>query len=790
MTEKRVLYFEIFLISVATLILESTLLRIFAISEWYHFAFISISIALLGFGASGTYLSMDKVRANRTTMFLILPILFSISVAISYFVINFVPFDSYRIAWERVQILYLGMYYLALSLPFFFCGLCVGLAIVSFPEDVNKLYFLNLTGSASGCLIAIPLLSFFTPPQIILIIYLAGIVSAIIIAFCGKYKFHRYISFFLLIPAIYLIFAPAPTLKTLRMSPYKDLSILKHYPGAKILDSKFNAFSQIDIIQAPGIKYAPGLSPAYKKPAPEQLGITIDGTNLSGIINKIPAQEFPHSLATALPYEIMQRKNILILEPCTGIDVLVGLASNPESITIVENNSLLSNLIKKYSEVYKAPSVSLILKHPRSAIKRLKKKFNLIQISLSDPFNANFAASFSLNENYIYTTEALSDYFNCLSPDGMLAIHRWIQFPPSEELKTLLAICSSIPQPHRKILAIRTWRTCLILVKKTDLTTAEIKKAKQFCSKNKFDFIYFPKITQKETALYTVFKEDPYYKGFKELLLGNREKFCEDYKYDIRPATDNRPFFFHYFKWRNVPLILKTLGKTMQPFGGGGYLVLFILLAFAIIIGAIFILLPLKIIKQEIKINQKFLLYFLLLGIGFLFVEIPLISKFILLLGLPVYAFTVVAFSILFFSGLGSLLSARWNMKLRIYSILILGVALFILNPLISFSLDFLLSQSLFIRAFLSIILLAPFAFLMGIPFPSAIKIINEQNPSFIPWAWAINGYTSVVASILATILSVSFGFNWTLFCAAIAYILAFLIICDEKEQIYSRPYC
>jgi len=771
---RKAVYLEVFLISLATLVFESTLLRIFAISEWYHFAFISVSIALLGFGASGTYLSISK----RTIPGGVASLLFSIGILISYIVINLIPFDSYRIAWEKIQILYLLIYYLSLSLPFFFCGLCVGLAIVSHPEDVNKTYFINLTGSASGCLIAILFLSCLEPLQIMLVIYLTGILSAITGLLSAGHKILRYISFCCLIPAVYILLAPPPSLKILRISPYKDFSIVSHYPGARILDSKFNAFSRIDIIQAPGIKYAAGLSSIWRKPVPEQTGITIDGNNLSGIMKKIPDRTFLNSISTALPYKIAHRRDVLILEPYTGLDVMVGIAQGAESITVVEKNPLIAKLVKKYSEVYNSQKISLVHEHPRSFLKRRKRNFELIQVSLSDSFRANFASSYSLNENYIYTVEAISEYFAHLSPDGILALHRWLQFPPSEELKLLSAICNSIPAPARKVLAIRTWRTCLILVKKTGLTPVEIQKASLFCHKNKFDFIYFPGITQTETGLYTRFKEDPYYEGFREILLGNREKFYRDYMYEVRASTDNKPFFFHYFKWQNLPVILKTLGKTMQPFGGGGYLLLFALLAFAIIIGAIFIILPLKMTLLNSlppTYPGHLIFYFLFLGLGFIFVEIPMISKFILFLELPVYAFTFISFTLLFFSGLGSFFSTGWSIKGCKYLLFLLGGLIFVLHFLISPS--FLLSCTFPVRVLLSISLLAPVAFLMGIPFPLGIKIVNEQAPGMIPRVWAANGYASVIASVLATILCLSTGFIPVLFIAGAFYLLAGIII-------------
>lgn len=791
---RKAVYLEIFLISIATLILGSTLLRIFAISEWHHFAFLSISIALLGFGASGTYLTMAKKLLPRA----FIDFLFSISAVISYLIIGVIPFDSYCIAWKKIQILYLALHCFFLCLPFFFSGFCVGSAIFLFSEKTNRIYFFNLIGSAGGCIFSIILLSFLTPFQVILVICMIGILAGAI-TIPRNYRTLRYVFFIILIPVVYFLTNPPSSLRNPKMSVYKDLSILSHYPGAEILKSRFNAFSKIDLIRAPGIRHAPGLSPQFKKPVPEQIGITIDGDNLSGIfpfhrLSEIYAhKEFFNSFATALPYELEKRKDTLIIGPYAGTDLLISLSHKPHSITALEINPLLSNL-----EIYKNPSVLLVLENPRSFVKRTKKNFDLIQVSLSDSFKANFASSYSLNENYLYTSQAISNYFNKLTPKGILAIQRWLQYPPSEELKTLAAICEKIPQPDKKIIAIRTWRTCLILVKKTDFTGDEIQLAKKFCLKKKFDFVYFPGIKEQDAGIFTMFKKDPYYSGFREIILGNRENFYENYAYDIRPATDNRPFFFNYFKWKNLPSILKTLGKTMQPFAGAGYLLLFILLAFTSILGAILILLPLKIFKDKTgrnysnvkKDDLKFLIYFLFLGIGFFFFEIPLISKLILLFGSPVYSFTITGFGILFFSGLGSLMSNSFDNKVCHYLLLVLAISIFLFSLFNSAILEFLVQCTFPARTVLSIAIISPFALLMGIPFPAGIKILRKRNPDLIPWAWAINGYACVIASVLAPILSISSGFIFVLICASILYLLSFFILFRVTAQKYNHPYC
>jgi hypothetical protein len=279
-----------------------------------------------------------------------------------------------------------------------------------------------------------------------------------------------------------------------------------------------------------------------------------------------------------------------------------------------------------------------------------------------------------------------------------------------------------------------------------------------------------PGLTEAEANRYNVLEEPVYFRAFGELLADPEAVYAAQ-AYDVRPPSDDRPFFSHFFRWGQTRAVLQQLGKTWQPWGGSGYFVLIALLAVAVVTSGVLILLPLALFERTGRggkgLRVHTLAYFGLLGLGFLFVEIPLMQRFILFLGQPIYAFTAVVSALLLSSGLGSLaaprLTVRWTLPLLVVAILLYPLGLPLLFQVF-------LGAPLAVRLLATGLCLAPLGFLMGIPFPDGLAWLRERAPGLIPWAWAVNGCTSVLASVLAAMVALSAGFSWVLIAAAVAY--------------------
>jgi len=576
------------------------------------------------------------------------------------------------------------------------------------------------------------------------------------------------------------------------------------YPGAEVVFSRWNAFSRVDVIKSQGVKSAPGLSLAYPGSLPLQKGLFTDGDNLSPI-TKPEKLDFIDYLPVSLPYRLRPQAKALIIEPRGGLDVLAALHGGASSIVAVESNPLVIEVAKDAFppplggeqgggdlSPYQDPRVTVVVENGRSYVRRVGETFfDVVQVSLADTYRPVTSGAYSLSESYLYTVEAFVDYLAHLSEGGLLVVSRWLQTPPSENLRVgALAVTAlekaGLHQPELRLVAIRSWSTLLLLIKNGEFTAEEIKAVKSFCREQQFDLVYYPGIQENEANRYNAYQEPLYYRAFQSLLFGDRASFYADYAYDVSPTSDDRPFFFHFFKWSQTPEILQTFGKIWQPFGGSGYFVLVALLILAVLASAILILLPLlfrrrpttPLLPPDLAIRRpnrwRIFAYFAALGLGYLFVEIPLMQQFILFLGHPVYAFAAVLFAILLFSGLGSMISARLSLPKTLLALIVAIILYPLILPVVF---QLLLGQSLGLRLLVSILSLAPLGFLMGVPFPKGIEIIGRLAPDLVPWAWGINGCTSVLASILSAMLAISFGFSRVLVGGSVAYLAALVVI-------------
>lgn len=788
-TPMGALYLAVFLLSSATLVFEITLTRVFSVAQWYHFAFMTVSLALLGFGASGTLLALRprllKRDLARTVASLCL--LFSIGVVGSYLVSNHVPFDSFRIAYDRRQILFLSVYYLSLTVPFFFTGLTLGLLFAAMPERAGRTYFANLVGSGLGCLAALAVLSVVGGEGTIIFASLLSAVGALGLAW--RRSWVRFGLALTLAGLLGVCVLRPPAIFGINISPYKALSHTLRQPQARLTYSRWNAFSRIDVVESEAIRSAPGLSYMFPGAPPSQKGVFTDGGNLSPLTAASPGSDlgFLDYLLVSVPYGLVSQPRVLILEPGAGLDVMVAVHNDAAHVVAVDSNPLVIELVRdRYSEfagdLYALDEVMVVAENGRSYVHRTNQEFDIIQVSLDDSFKPVTSGAYSLSEDYLYTTEAFADYLNHLAPGGMLVVQRWLQTPPSESLRALALATSAlqslgVERPAEHVVGLRSLYTGLLLIKEDGFTSEEMEVIKSFSQDRRFDLIYYPGIRPEEVNLYSILEEPYYYEAYLSLLqTPDATSYYASYPFDVTPPSDDHPFFFHYFRWEQTPQIMQALGRTWQPFGGSGYFVLLALLALAVFASLILILLPLAFLKgrHEVKQGRRLFLYFSLLGIGYLFVEIPLLQRFILFLGHPTYAFATVLFTLLTFSGLGSLASSRVSLR-KVLPGLVVSIAFY--PFLLPHLFGWLLGAPLSFRLLASVVILAPLGFLMGFPFPQGIRLTDRIAPGLIPWAWGVNGCASVLSAILAVMIAISSGFSRVLLFGGAAYALALLAI-------------
>ena len=785
------LYVCVLLVSAATLLFEIALTRIFAVTQGYHFAFLAISLALLGFGASGTALALFPALASRDIRPMVAGagVLFAVTSTGGMYVINVLPFDAYTLLWEPSQLAYLALYYLALAVPFFFAGSIVGACLAKHPSRAGVLYGANLVGAGIGCLLSVVF------PVIVGAagsVVVAGVIALVGAAAMAGRELRRPAW---LVPGVLAVVAVAAAVvlgvTELRLSPYKAVSQALRHEGASKAWSRWNAFSLVEVIESGSIHAAPGLSFAYQGVLPPQTALAVDGDNLSPMSAVPPERaDFTEYLPTSLVYRLSDRPNALVIEPGGGLDVLTALRNGAESVTAVISNPLVVEAVgERFADhaanILGRPGVTVVDEGARSYLRRTDERFDVIQVSLADSFRPVLAGAYGVSENYLYTVEAFESYYRRLAPGGFLSVTRWAQTPPSEGVRVVSVAVEALErlgvEPADQMAVIRSLQTITLIVKRSPLDDADIDTVRGFADSLQYDLVYHPGIEASDLNRFSVHPAPIYHDTVAAILdVDAREPLYDDYSHDISPVRDDRPFYFHLFRWSQTPEILGSLGRTFQPFGGAGFLIVLGSLVVAVAAACVFILLPLLFrhnrtddVARGAGVRRLWpFVYFAGLGLGFLWVEIPLLQRFILYLDQPTYAFATVLFGILVWSGVGSLASDRLrvSMAAAVSAVAALSVLYALGLPLLF---DATLGLPLAGRLALSVVLLAPLGMAMGVPFPRAIRLLGEQAPVLVPWAWAVNGSTSVVSAILATVLALSFGFTWVILGGAAAYLAA-----------------
>ncbi|MEW6001175.1 MAG: hypothetical protein AB1638_00770 [Nitrospirota bacterium] len=785
MIKDRRIFLVIFLTSLSSLAYEITLTRIFSISLWYHFAFMIISIAMLGLGASGTILSLNPKLRNLSNTG-IYSLLLGTSISLSYLLSNQIPFDPVRLPWDRMQLLYIGFYYVALSIPFFFTGLIIATAFTFISEKSGLLYGADLLGAGTGSLGVLYLLTILVPDRAVFVISSIAFLSAFIAS--GK-RLRIISSITILLTFSVLILDPSFT--EIRISPYKGLQVALRYPGAEHLKTYLSPFSRIDTFKSSAVRFAPGLSLRYLESLPEQIGFSIDGGDINAITSKGEGKSFSRSpleflkyLPSALPYKIGSTKDVLILDPKGGLQILVAEYYGSSNIYKIESNSQLIEVIKKdlgelSGRIYSQNTWSGL---GRSWLSSDFGRFDIIDISL---MGAVPSGSFGISEDYRFTVEAFREYIDHLKPEGLLSINLFILPPPRIEFRLINTIVTSlegsgIKGVEKHIVALRTWGSICILVKKSPLSINETEVIKKFSKEMWFDLIYYPGIKEEESNVYVRMPSNEYFFAFKSILNPEtRSSFVNRYIFDIRPVSDDRPFFHYYLKLKNIKDIYKIMGEKWQYFIEEGYILpaVFVQVLF---LSLLLILLP-AITKLKVKAKGKnvhqLLPYFAFLGIGFMFIEVSLIQKLILPLEHPSYAVATVLTSILISSGIGSLLSYRISCLRSPHIIVVLTFIIILYSLFIPAITNVISPYPITLKIASVFLIFMPLGLFMGIPFPLGLRILGEKNESLIPWAWAINGCLSVLAPILTILLAISTGFKMVLWFGAASYLMAYSII-------------
>ncbi|MEN8113015.1 MAG: hypothetical protein ABFS21_01395 [Actinomycetota bacterium] len=785
--------------SASALAFEIALTRVFAVAEFYHFAFLIVSMALLGIGASGTLLTVfPRLAAGGPRRWACLAGLQATAIISAYSVTNWLPFDSFAIAWDRRHLLYLAVYYVALALPFLVGGLIVAVLLtgVDQPEPIAShiIYGGSLVGSGLGCVVAVAGLDAFGGEGTIVLAAVMALAAAAGFAALTERR-RQATTVTVSIAAGLVVFAIfVPGLFAMNLSPYKGLSGALRFPGAEIAGTDWDRGTRIDLVRSDGIRSLPGLSFAYAGTPPTQDGVAFDGDDLSPIPRLSPDHaEVARHMMTGLPWLLRPGAGTLVLEPRGGLDVLVALEGGAASVTAVEpHGTAIQEMTGERETVYDDPRVRVSVEDPRTFVERTGETFDVIDLALTAPYRPVTSGAYSLAEDYRITVEAFESYLDRLEPAGILAASRWVQTPPSEEIRLLgvaaEALRRSGADPAASVVMLRSYSNALLLVQPHGWSAGDLAGVRAFAEEQRFDLVAIPGPDPFDANRYNVVPDEQYSDLAAAVLTSTRpHDLYAGYEFDITPPTDDHPFFGHSFKWNQTAHVVDTLGRTWQPFGGAGFLVLVAFLVLATLSSLVLIVAPLTVRRRTgaIALTPGTLRwwtvgYFGLLGFAFLLVEIPLIQSYILLVGDPTTAFAVVLFAVLIASGIGSAISPRIPWVAGAVVLTVMAIA----SPFLvrSFT-QVVLPAPLLVRVIAGAAAIAPLGLLMGTMFPRGVSHLELRAPQLVPWAWGINGAVSVVSAAAAALLALAFGFSAVLMTGAAAYALAALLAASADRS-------
>ena len=787
----RALLFGVALTSFSALLLELALTRLFSVVLFYHFAFLAISIALLGLGAGGVFAYLGKQRLAKfetRRLAAMLCAINSVAVFVVLEIVLHVPV-SLELSWTNFG--KLTTLYLSAAIPFFFTGLLFSLIFARESRHIPRIYGADLAGGATACLAVVPLLNWIGGPNTVLF---AGVMTAVASAIWAASSIARKTAGALSM-ALLLVITANHSGRLIDVVYAKGM----FRDPAWVEFARWNAISRVEVDRQGAAKT-----------------IVIDADASTSIMHADPQkwqgtvwQKNLMSAPPALANVLRPNGEYAIIGPGGGVDVLRAVANGSPSVTGIEINPIIADTIMRgrYAQyayhLYDRPEVHIHVTDGRSFVRNTRQHFDVVQMTLVDTWASTAAGAFALSENNLYTVEAFREYFEHLKSDGMIAITRWEFKQPREALRVVSVALEAlhalgVSNPARNFMVVSEGDLdsdgipVVVIAKKSPFTREEEQAVEAHLqSYPALVPLYLPSAPGDNPFSALIARNDPH-------------TFARTYAYNVAPVTDNAPFFF--FTLKTAQILNEDLQQGIDWKVNLGVVVLGTVLIISLAAVLAFLVIPLALRGRRTKQRVLPLLYFVAIGLGYILVEIAFIQRFVLFLGHPTYALTVVIFLLLLSSGAGSLVSRRW-MSTTVQNwvpLTVITVAIFLYVLVLPAILVSLVGLSFTIKLLVSGMLLVPLGFAMGMPFPTGLRALASTPASEFPasasvqttalgtaceenaveWAWAMNAASSVLGSVLAMVIAIHFGLTVTLACGAVAYLLALTLFQFPRPRV------
>jgi hypothetical protein len=744
--------FGVALVAAVTLALQVILTRVFAAVLFYHFGFLAISLALLGVGGGAiliyTLPAWFERRDTETTLAGWCAAL-GVSLVVVPALLVRLHFPVFDFVTSKFALM-LGAACLLCFIPFLTAGVVIALAVRRYVSWIGPLYAFDLAGAAIGALASVPLL--WAAPAPVLVVALGAAAGCATLLFAGPRSRLGAVGAALAGAAIVLAIVgnggaiyflrPPQTDGGPRVSDrWTPLSrVIGHAPGAGV-----GAFLTYDRDNAPVPSFRRGGPlPTWRELAlgPQSIGYTLTGPG-----------------------------DALVIGGGGGRDIFNALSSDQRRVDVIELNRAIRTTVdqdlRRWSgSPYTLPRVHSVIGDGRSTLAERETKYDQIHIGFTNTLSGNAANSFALTENNLYTVEAFDEYFDHLRRRGILNISRLYRLDGEEALRATVLMLAALDHrgvrdPARHVVVVLGKGVgglfgTVLARPDAPFSAAELAGIRRLGRQRGLGVVFAP--------------GGPYGLEWARLAAaGGWHAFCKSYPLKVCPSTDNSPFFL------NMTRLSHVTSKEGYSFRPNPFQILLIVLGVLAALSLLAFVVPLALIRRTERPGASSLAFFAAIGVGFITLEVVLIQRFVLLLGFPTYSLSVVLFGLLLFTGLGSLASTRFTDPRRTLTIALatacalIAACAFALEPLI----HALIGLPFAARLAATVAVLAPFGLTLGMAMPIGLRRLDGLHPTGAPWAWGLNGTSSVLASVLAIAVAINWGFEAATILALACYLVA-----------------
>ena len=785
-------YAGVFLASATLMAMQIIHTRLFSVTTWYHLAFLVISIAMFGLTLGALQVHRGNAEQQKRDCIALIErncIRLGVSLGMALVVQLFVPIVANELI---LTLTCLPLVSIVTVVPYYYAGSVITLCLTRAPFPIGRTYGLDLLGAAAGCLFALGLIETMDGVSAIGVVCFLALAAAMMFARCQGRAFSgmRWPSGLVFGGLLLVIAANLGYDRPLISVVFSKGSYL---PRSGVAYEKWNTISRVTVSKETNDASPFMWGPSPKLPADMKASfrvLQIDGdagtpfTKFNG--RNFESMDWLKYDVTNIAYSLPAIDSAAIIGVGGGRDALSARMFGVKNISAIDINPIQVSLLthnkwmENYTSVSRLPNISIQKGEAQNWFSRSKQHFDLIEMSMIDTWAATGAGAFSLSENSVYTTDAWRIFLNHLNPHGVLTVSRWYTAEDYYEPARLISIAMSVlfergeKSPADHIFMARSGKVATMVFARDPLTTEQLRSLHSMADRYRYEVLVSPEARPSNQVMQEILSQKDQ---------ASLTAYGDSAEVNLSAPTSVRPFFFNMVRLTDIGSIVRLAAKDTKGSLVGharATLNLLVIILFSFLMTGLVIILPLWGSVRSIapRVAASLSGYFLLIGLGFMFIEVTLLQTMSVYLGHPIYGLGVVLFGIVLSTGFGSLISDRkplqstgakmaWCCTLAAYAVVL------------SFAIPHLfavyVAAEFAWRVALCLAMIFPAGLLLGYGFPTGYALAEQLAPTATAWFWGINGAASVMGSAVAVALNIAFGLDRTMIVGGACYCLLLL---------------